>query len=408
MKQNIVDIVNSVLKELEAHGLTKSTVQQYRRGFFKPIIDYFAANNDEEYVLETLESCRAKYARALNNGDIKKHHYQSMMRSINYVKSYAETGIVSFVRLTDTKQFRPSTYALSIITEALATTDLKDNFKYKLDCVLRKFFCFIEEKCIDISNITINHIRDFFIHTHSSNFGSMCYVTYSLRILLKYLHNKNISNLSFDIKYFIPNSKPKKVIAAFSEQEVAAILSQIDISIPIGKRDYAIILLACGTGLRGIDIINLKLSDINWKSGELKIVQSKTGIPITLPMSGQIRNAIADYILNGRPESNSQNVFLRYNAPFAALKGTAALDGIIDHLCIKAEVVKKPYRSFHSLRRSFGTWMANGEVPITTISQMLGHKTIDSSKPYLSFNDCQMMRCALGFSDIPLNGGVYA
>ena len=408
MKQHIVDIAEGVLKELKTHGLMDSTIHQYRRGLLKPIKRYFTEHNIGEYSPETLESCRTKYEESLRRGEIKRHHYQSMIRTLSYVKSYAENGTVSFARIIDTKRFRPSDESQSVINEVLAATGLKDDFKYKLDCVLRKFFCFMEEKGLSINNITTDLIRDFISFAHSSNSGSMEYVTYALRIMLDYLRSENVVNVTLDIRYFTPNSKLKKIIAAFSEMEVTAILSNIDITTPIGKRDYAIILLACGTGLRGIDIVNLKLSDIDWKSGEARVVQSKTGSPINLPISGQIRNAIADYILNGRHESDSQNIFLRDNAPFVALNSVAALDGVIDKLCIKAGVKKLPYRSFHSLRRSFGTWMANEEVPITMIAQLLGHKAMDSSKPYLSFNDSQMLGCALGFADIPLRGGVYA
>ncbi|HBW38161.1 tyrosine-type recombinase/integrase [Desulfosporosinus sp. BICA1-9] len=94
--------------------------------------------------------------------------------------------------------------------------------------------------------------------------------------------------------------------------------------------------------------------------------------------------------------------FLRENAPFVGLKGTSTLDGVIENACLNAGVTKKPYRSFHSLRRSFGTWMAKEEVPITTISQMLGHADMDSSKPYLSFDEKQMLdlKEAIGYSRV--------
>jgi len=111
----------------------------------KPIIRYFTEHSIGEYSLEALESCRIKYEESLRIGEIKRHHYQSMIRTLSYVKSYAENGTVSFARIIDTKRFRPSDESQSVINEVLAATDLKDDFKYKLDCVLRKFFCFMEE-----------------------------------------------------------------------------------------------------------------------------------------------------------------------------------------------------------------------------------------------------------------------
>ena len=408
MQQNIEDTINAVLQELEKRGLEESTVNQYRRGLFRPIIRHFNYHSGGEYDSRILEKCREKYQDLLERGNIKRHHFQSMIRALAYIKSYAETGEISFSRLVNTKQFLPSEEAITFIKNALVKTDLKDDYKNKLDCILRKLFCFLEERGFGADNITVDIIREFIKNISGSNAGSMGYVSHSLKILLDYLSAEKIICGAFDISFITPRSSPKKIIAPFTEKEVSAILSHIDISTAIGKRDYAIIILACGTGLRGIDIVNLKLSDVHWKIGEIRIAQSKTGVPITSPITGQIRNAMADYILNGRKKSDSQNVFLRSIAPFTALRGTSALDGVIDNLCIRADVPKKPYRSFHSLRRSFGTWLANEGIPITTIFQLLGHQDLNSSKPYLSFDDEQMLRCAIGFEDIPLKGGVYA
>jgi integrase len=100
-------------------------------------------------------------------------------------------------------------------------------------------------------------------------------------------------------------------------------------------------------------------------------------------------------------------VFLRTRAPFAAFEQGRPLGQILDRVCNKTGIEKKKGRRFHSLRRTFGVWLATEETPITTISQMLGHVETDSSVPYLSFNDTQIYFCAMGFDDIPLKGGIY-
>jgi integrase len=407
MQQSIERIIREVLLELEARGLAQSSINGYRSGIYRKFIRYSIENNDGMYDQETLVSYLTKYQNAYDSGTITRDYFTRVKRALYYIKTYAEAGCVSFSDLRQTRKFVPDAKALAIIKGALDKTDLKDNFKRKIDCIMRKFFCYSEEKGMDISDATADDIRDFINTVHPSNSGSMGYVTQALNILLAYLISENIAQIEFDSQYFAPKTRPKKIIDAYTKQEIAAILSCIDISTSLGKRDKAIILLACGTGLRGIDIVRLELSDINWKAGKIEIVQSKTGKPVVMPVNGQILNAIADYILNGRQKSNSKIVFLRNRAPYTAL-GTASLTAIIDYLSIKADVEKKPYRSFHSLRRSFGTWMANEQVPITTISQLLGHKDLNSSKTYLSFNDKQMLCCALGFADIPLKGGVYA
>jgi len=231
------------------------------------------------------------------------------IKSLNYIREYAETGAVRFKPDVNTKVFLPSEEALVLIEAALATTKLKDGFNYKLHSIMRKFFSFIEDKHLSADDISSDVIKEFICFAHDSNSGSMGYVIYSLRVLLNYLRSVEAIDLKFDFNYFAPKSNPKRIIAAFSKEEISRILTKINTTASIGKRNYAIILLACGTGLRGIDIVKLKLSDIDWKSGEISIIQSKTGKPVKLPINGQISNAIADYILNGRPKSNCLNIF---------------------------------------------------------------------------------------------------
>jgi integrase len=408
MKRNIEKLVSGVLHELEIYGLTQSTIRQYQRGFYQPIIKFFNFTNSGYYSKEVFESCMKSYENSYSSGRIKKHHYQSMKRSLEYIRDYSLSGKVDFTRKVDTRMYKPSTKALKIIEYALSTTTLKEKFKYRLHVCMRSFFCFIESKDMQTEDISEAIIKDFIVHAAKSNQGSMDYVIYSLKVLISYLRVAGIVDIRMELGYFVTKTPPQKIIPAFTMDEIGRILKSIDCSAPSGKRDNAIILLTCSTGFRGIDIVNLKLDDIDWKTGEISIIQSKTGLPVKLPVNGQVLNAVADYILHARPESKSRNIFLRTNAPFTALNGTATLDGILDNLCMKADVEKKNYRSFHSLRRSFATWMAGEEVPITTISQMLGHKDIDSDRPYLSFNKSQISMCAMGFEDIPLKGGIYA
>jgi len=70
-------------------------------------------------------------------------------------------------------------------------------------------------------------------------------------------------------------------------------------------------MLATRNGLRAGDILNLKLSDIDWKNAEASIMQKKTGAFVTLPLAEETLSAIADYILQARPPSGLQYIFLK-------------------------------------------------------------------------------------------------
>ena len=173
----------------------------------------------------------------------------------------------------------------------------------------------------------------------------------------------------------------------------------------IGKRDLAIILVAYCTGLRGIDIIGIKLSDIDWHNHKVSVVQSKTHTPIVSELNGATLNALADYILDWRPKCDIPEAFVTVNAPYRRLsKGFGIM---IDKYCEKAGVSKIAFRGFHSLRRSFETVMVSRGVPIETASQMMGHKSITEDKPYITHDMHQISFVAMDFSDVPITSGFY-
>jgi integrase len=182
----------------------------------------------------------------------------------------------------------------------------------------------------------------------------------------------------------------------------------IDVETACGIRDQAILLLAFETGLRAVDIIKLRRSDIDWRNAEVHVAQSKTGKPLTLPLGGMVMNAVADYILKARPARDSDKVFLCLKSPYEPLSTTCSLGAIVEKYCTLAGVEKKPFRSFHSLRRSFATELSAAGVPLPTISQLLGHKNIKEARPYLTYDRSQTLFCAMGFDGIPVAGGIYA
>ena len=94
--------------------------------------------------------------------------------------------------------------------------------------------------------------------------------------------------------------RKRSIIEVYSEEEqhkIAVLLSSPGIS----RRDAAICLLSFETGLRSVDICNLRLGDVEWKHNIIHIVQSKTQRPLNLPLRSSYGNAMADYLLEERP-----------------------------------------------------------------------------------------------------------
>jgi integrase len=174
-------------------------------------------------------------------------------------------------------------------------------------------------------------------------------------------------------------------------------------------RDKAIIQLALQTGLRSVDILGIKLEDIDWENDLISIVQSKTKNPLTIPLTADIGNVLSAYILNERTKTDTTYVFLRSRAPFRPLCGHSACYTIMRTVFHQAGMrLGNERKGLHILRHSAASRMLSKGIPVTTISSMLGHSNKDSTNLYLSTDEKKMRECSLPLTFIPVNcRGLY-
>ena len=114
--------------------------------------------------------------------------------------------------------------------------------------------------------------------------------------------------------------------------------------------------------------------------------------------------ALQDYILNVRPVSDCKEVFLRSSAPCIALMDAASIGDMFQEYQKKAGIVRQPFdgKGFHGLRRRLAKKLIVNGTPLTTVTQILGHNDMRSSRQYLSLDTGNLKECALDFSDIPV------
>ena len=406
--QKIQDVVDSVFDAMRLRGYCENTLQQRRWSIYAPIINYHRENGTEYCSNELLESICKKQEVRYMQGKIGRKHYRAFVTAAFRIRSYINTGEVDFSIVKDTKKYKPSTEYQEVIDSILMESGLTEGHQYKLGIIMRQFFCFFEKRHNTIREATGKDFLEFIPEAAKTQPNNMNCTIRALRYIVQYLNDHQLAEINVDFNVFRPQSPPNRLIAPFTQDEIAAVLNVIESHSKTPKRDTAIILLAFNSGLRCVDIRNLKLHNIDWNRQELSIVQKKTGASISTPLNGKTLNVIAEYILEERPKSEDAHVFLRGHPPYTAIKTTSPMDYMIDKYCRLASVEKKSYRSFHSLRRAFGTELAIAEVPVTTISQMLGHSDMSTDKAYLSFNKSQTSLCSSDFSEVPITKGVYA
>ena len=187
---------------------------------------------------------------------------------------------------------------------------------------------------------------------------------------------------------------------------VCALLDSIDRSTAIGKRDYAMLLLIATYGLRASEVVALKLDDIDWRHNCLRLSQRKTDTPLILPLTAEVGNSIISYIKEGRPSVLYREFFVRHVAPSGILKPSAVSS--IFRALSERSCLPIPYRGAHCLRHSYATYLLRQGISLKTISDILGHRSLESTCIYLrlAVEDLRTVPLSLPVLSVPKKGGV--
>ena len=180
-----------------------------------------------------------------------------------------------------------------------------------------------------------------------------------------------------------------------------ALIGAIDRGNPKGKRDYAIILLACMLGLRVTDIKKLSFDCFRWETKTLSFIQSKTRETITLPIPAEVGWAVIDYLKYGRPKVDSPILFIRHLAPFLPFAQGDHLHQIIQsYMRIAHLPTSKKHRGMHSLRHTMASKMLEHDTPLAVISDILGHTDTGSTAVYLKVDVKKLKQCCLDAPEV--------
>lgn len=210
-------------------------------------------------------------------------------------------------------------------------------------------------------------------------------VVSSLRSFLRYLCMQG--EISGDLVDHIPKIRIRRdarIPSVWNPKDVESLLCAVDRSSPVGKRDYAILLLAVRLGMRVSDIRALSLEHLQWDTARIEMMQTKGGRPINFPLSEEIGTALIDYLRNGRPKTGHRTVFLRANAPIEPFANNNNLHHIITTYRCRAGIVlpAKSRHGLHSLRHTLASRLLEAEVPLETISSVMGHVSVETTQIY--------------------------
>ncbi|MCY4590858.1 MAG: site-specific integrase [Alphaproteobacteria bacterium] len=210
-------------------------------------------------------------------------------------------------------------------------------------------------------------------------------MTTALRSFLHYVRyrDEGMPDLAAAVPV-VANWSMDSVPRAISADRVHRLLTSIDRTTAMGRRDYAILLLFARLGLRLSEVAFLELDDVDWRTATLQ-VRAKGGIRNDFPLSHEIGEAIADYLRHGRPCSDSRRVFLRVRAPICGFRGPSGVGSVIRHTLERAGI-DAPTRGAHQFRHGLSTEMMRQGASLGEIGDVLGHRHPDTTRIYAKVN----------------------
>jgi integrase/recombinase XerD len=163
--------------------------------------------------------------------------------------------------------------------------------------------------------------------------------------------------------------------------DVRRILRSIRRSEPPGRRDFAMLLMMATYGLGAAEVLSLRLEDLDWKSGLLRVRRPKTAALIELPLLSEVTRAVTAYIKGERPPVETRHIFLRANMPYDRLTSGGIRHRIryyAQQAGIKAKVI-----GAHAFRHSHATRQVDAGANLKVVSDILGHRRSTSTSVYV-------------------------
>lgn len=247
---------------------------------------------------------------------------------------------------------------------------------------------FLEIKKINLSpgDIQLYQLQDFikYININGLETSSQARIISGIKSFYKYLLLENI--IDNNPTELLEGPKiGRKLPDTLSVEEIDKIIDSIDLSVPEGQRNKAIIETLYSCGLRVSELVNLKISNIFFNSGFIKIT-GKGNKQRLIPIGKIALKYIKIYLKEVRntiniKKGNEDILFLNKRG---SKLSRVMIFIIIKRLTEKAGINKTI--SPHTFRHSFATHLVEGGADLRAVQEMLGHQSITTTEIYTHLN----------------------
>ena len=296
-KIKLIDLFGCVESALFTLGSSKKVVQGYRNLGFQPMQRFFEENGCHHYSKNLADEFVSATLDAYKEKQISRKQQNSIRKVAAMLSEYKKTSAVKWRRLP---KYNANSLSCKIFENVLTQYLLDNEERYASSTlgdhrhVIKQFLHNIEERGHrKLSCLTGRIISDYILIVAKRQPGHMPIVIYALKSFLKYLHENKYTVSDFTSALPSYPTKRKKHLVGLTREEANTLIDSVPLNSHYDKRNVAIFTLAESTGLRAIDVVNLKLGDIDWRNKTISILQHKTKRPLVLPFENRVGDALA-------------------------------------------------------------------------------------------------------------------
>lgn len=245
---------------------------------------------------------------------------------------------------------------------------------------LEDFCQFIEDKKISYQKIDYSIIREYLTFLYDKKYSNKTIARHisTLRSFFKYLKKKGL--IEMNPMTLVSNPKlEKKLPKVISYSDLEAILNALDDGTILGDRNTLILELLYATGIRVSELVNIKISDIDFQKREIRILGKGNKERMVL-YGSRCEELLERYRKKSFIELNKKGIHYLLLGVRGNKINERQVRTIVDEAVIKAGM--KLHISPHVLRHTFATHMLNEGADLRSVQALLGHESLSTTTIY--------------------------
>ena len=247
-------------------------------------------------------------------------------------------------------------------------------------------------------SITAQHIEDFFTeYGKEHGMSARRNMRSAMRLFLKFAAGRGwVGREMADVVPSLVDYRLSDLPRGISDEQLSKLLATPWNRGQCLRRDRAIVLVLATYGPRRQQVSALQLADIDWHERTIDFAAHKGGKAVRHVLTETVAEALAEYLRNERPSSDSDYVFLRQIRPHVQL-GPGAISAMVRARTLRCGL---PPLHPHAFRHAFATRLLRAGQSVKVIADLLGHRSLDAVAVYAKVDFARLIEVAVEWPEV--------